>query len=82
MASKEECDRYAAMLAQRFEEFTNWAITNWPNKECPLLQSDFTQSRKELSDILGPKLSAGESTPRDAPPNDGQYRDVTPMPWP
>jgi hypothetical protein len=84
MATKEECDRYAAQLAQRFEEYTKWAIANWPNKEVPLLPSDFTDSRKELSDILGPKLCEGEEVrPAQAgDANQGQYRDVNPMPWP
>jgi hypothetical protein len=84
MASKEECDRYAAQLAQRFEEYTKWAIANWPNEEFPLLASDFAQSRQELSDILGPKLAAGETRRPDQDDNagDGQYRDVNPMPWP
>ncbi|HEY8607429.1 MAG TPA: hypothetical protein VIM12_10000 [Noviherbaspirillum sp.] len=84
MASKEECDHFAAQLAQRFEEYTKWALTNWPNKEFPLLPSDFDRSRQELSDILGPKLAAGETRRPDdgSSPEDGQYRDVTPMPWP
>lgn len=84
MASKEECDHYAAQLAQRFEEYTKWAIENWPNKEFPLLASDFGRSREELSDILGPKLAAGESRRPDQgdAPDEGQFRNVSPMPWP
>jgi hypothetical protein len=83
MASKAECDKYAAQLAQRFEEYTRWAMEHWPNKDFPLLASDFSQSRRELSEILGPKLSIGED-PSDPPGNSeaGQYRDVTPAPWP
>jgi hypothetical protein len=83
MASKEECDRYAVELAQRFENLTQWAISNWPNKEFPLLESDFSASRKELGEILGPKLSSGETSP-SSPLDDeaGQYRNVTPAPWP
>lgn len=83
MASKAECDKYAAQLAQRFEEYTRWAMEHWPNKDFPLLASDFDASRRELSEILGPKLSHGED-PSDPPGNSdaGQYRDVTPMPWP
>lgn len=83
MASKEECDRYAAKLAQQFEEYTRWAIENWPNKEFPLIASDFDRSRQELSEILGPKLAEGETRrPDDDSGGGGQYRDVTPMPWP
>lgn len=82
MASKAECDKYAAMLAQRFEEYTRWAISNWPNKNFPLMDSDFEASRRELSEILGPKLSEGEDMPSSGQSSRGQYRDVTPMPWP
>ena len=82
MASKAECDKYAAMLLQRFEEYTKWAIANWPNKDFPLMESDFEASHRELSEILGPKLSEGEDKPASEEPGRAQYRDVTPMPWP
>lgn len=85
MASKAECDKYAAELTQRFEELTKWAIVNWPRKEFPLLASDFTESRREIAGIIGPKLGDGdtESLPASAAnADDGQYRDVNPMPWP
>lgn len=84
MASKEESDRYAAELTQRFEELTNWAIANWPKKEFPLLQSDFSEARREISEIAGPKLGDGEGGPAGAGIAHGslQYRDVNPMPWP
>ena len=87
MASKEECDRYAAVLAQRYDDFVKWAIANWPKKDFPLLESDFEASRRELADILGPKLD--ESGDRSSVPpartqegDTGQYRDMNPMPWP
>lgn len=83
MATKAECDKYAAMLLQRFEEYTKWAIANWPNKNFPLMESDFEASYRELSEILGPKLSEGEEKPAASGESGrGQYRDVTPMPWP
>ena len=84
MASKEECDRYAAQVVQRYEEFTKWAIANWPRKDVPLIPSDFEQSRKELSEILGPQLGEGDATPPrpQGSPGGGPFRDVTPMPWP
>ena len=84
MASKEECDRYAAELNRRFEELTSWAITHWPDKNFPLLKSDFNQSRREIAGIIGPKLGdgdSGSSTPgndKDAAP----FIDMKPMPWP
>lgn len=84
MASKAECDKYATALAQRYEELTKWAITNWPKKDFPLLESDFDASRRELAEILGPKL--GDDTECSEAPtgtrDTGQYRDMNPMPWP
>jgi hypothetical protein len=84
MASKQECDQYAAELAERFEQFTRWAMENWPNKEFPLLRSDFTDSRKEIAEIAGPKLGEGDSdTPPSEKGNDGApFVDMNPMPWP
>lgn len=84
MASKEECDRYAAELTRRFEELTKWAIANWPRKDFPLLDSDFREARREIGEIVGPKLGEGETnnTAPGIPSNSGQFRDVNPMPWP
>lgn len=84
MASKEQCDRYAAELAERFEDFTKWAIANWPRKEFPLLPSDFNASHKEIGHILGPKLGdCKDAGPPSADNNDSeQYVDMNPMPWP
>lgn len=83
MATKEECDRYAIALAQRFEELTDWAVANWPRKDAPLVKTDFAQCRKELAYILGPKLGDGSGGPPNEPgTDDGQYREVSPMPWP
>jgi hypothetical protein len=83
MASKEECDRYADEVARRFEEFTSWAIANWPEKNFPLLSSDFTQSRREVGMILGSKLHEGHSgTSDDANKNDAQFVHMNPAPWP
>ena len=77
----DESSRYADELIRRFEEFTNWAINNWPQKNYPLLASDFAESRREISTILGRRLHEGESLP---PPEKGgpQYLDVNPSPWP
>jgi len=82
MVTKAECDKYAAELAQRFEEFTKWAIANWPNKSLPLLPSDFSQSRREIGQIIGPKLGEGEDSPMPSGKDSPQYIDITPMPWP
>lgn len=83
MASKEECDRFAAELTERFEAFTKWAMENWPNKAYPLLPSDFDGSRREISEIAGPKLGDCDT---DAPPrprdDSPPFVDMNPMPWP
>lgn len=80
MATKEECDRYANELAKRFEELTGWAIANWPDKQQPLMPSDFTESRKEISRIIGPRLGDGAKDP--PPSKDAPFIPVSPMPWP
>ena len=83
MASKQECDRYADEVARRFEEFTRWAIANWPEKQFPLLSSDFSESRKEIGMILGHKLHEGQSDDSSGTqPESRQYLDVNPAPWP
>jgi hypothetical protein len=84
MANKEECDRFANEMAHRFEEFTNWAIENWPNKNTPLLSSDFSESRKEIGQILGPRLSEGRTDLPESPSEDSstQYVQTNPAPWP
>ncbi|HZW21494.1 hypothetical protein [Noviherbaspirillum sp.] len=87
MASKEECDQYAAELTRRFDELVQWAMTNWPKPETPLLSSDFGEGRREIGQIVGPKLGdadGNDTLPRPAfgDDDDGQYRNVTPMPWP
>jgi hypothetical protein len=86
MASKEECDQYAVELTRRFDALVTWALSNWPKQEFPLLSSDFSESRREISQIVGPKLGDGdESGPERQPAfggEDRQFRDVNPMPWP
>jgi hypothetical protein len=84
MPSKQEYDTYAAELTRRFEELTHWAIEHWPEKSFPLLPSDFSAGRREIGEIVGPKLSDGHSSrpSSDDNANDGQYRDMNPMPWP
>lgn len=81
MASKEELDRYAAELVQRFDELTRWAMSNWPRPEFPLMQSDFTEARKEISRIVGPKLGDPDAPPSQEP-SKRQYIDMNPAPWP
>jgi hypothetical protein len=82
MASKEECDRYAEELAHRFDDLTRWAIANWPDKNLPLLTSDFAESRRELSTILGSKLQEIQGETRPNVDGSAQYIDMNPAPWP
>ncbi len=84
MASKEQCDRFATEMAHRFEEFTTWAVEHWPNKDTPLLSSDFAESRKEIGHILGSRLNEGRSDLTEPSGNDdgGQFVQMTPAPWP
>lgn len=82
MATKEQSDAFATEALNRFEEFTNWALQNWPNKHFPLMVSDFSESRRELSLILGEKLDNGQTRddlPQDPAPD---FVDTNPMPWP
>lgn len=81
MATKKECDQYAAELNQRFEALVQWAIQNWPNTNYPLLMSDFAASRREIGTILGPKLGDGdpESSNSQLP---SRSVNIAPMPWP
>lgn len=76
-------EKYASELVRRFEEFTSWAIANWPEKNYPLMASDFAESRREISQILGRKLHEGESAPAPTPLQDNApYIDTNPTPWP
>jgi hypothetical protein len=84
MADKEQCDKFADEMARRFEDFTQWAIDNWPNKDFPLLQSDFSESRKEIGHILGARLSESQEAPPPSPAaeNSPRYINMNPAPWP
>lgn len=82
MANKVASDQFAAELTRRFEEMTQWAIGHWPYPNFPLMESDFAESRREISGILGAKLDAGNQGPPPGPDDSGQYIDMNPMPWP
>jgi hypothetical protein len=84
MTNKETCDHFAVEMAIRFEDFTKWAMENWPNGNYPLLQSDFSESRKEVGRILGVKLNEGQTNrpASDDAGESGQYVNMNPAPWP
>jgi len=76
-------DEYASELLRRFEDLTHWAIAHWPEKNYPLMQSDFANARREISVILGRRLQEGvSSTPRPSGPDDAEYIELNPTPWP
>lgn len=78
-----QAEAYASELVRRFDEFTHWAIANWPEKNYPLMPSDFAESRREISVILGRKLHEGETSPPSTPAQEGApYIEVHPTPWP
>jgi hypothetical protein len=84
MASKDKCDEFAMEMARRFEDFVKWTMENWPNKDIPLLQSDFNALRKEIRFILGEKLNEAQaSAPSSGAARDSvQYVNMNPAPWP
>lgn len=84
MASKEQCDQFAAELNQRYEAFVRWATEHWPNQESPLLDSDFAAARRELSLLCGARLGGGDRTADTSASDDSsaQFVPVSPMPWP
>jgi len=83
MANQEQSDQFATEMAKRFEEFIQWATENWPNRDLPLLASDFEASRREIQHILGTKLSQVQSSEAGPPASESvQYVNMNPAPWP
>ncbi len=82
MTDKDAAEKFAAGLTQRFEELTRWAISEWPYPNFPLMESDFAESRREISAILGARLDAGNQGPPSKGDDSDQYIDMNPMPWP
>lgn len=85
MASKDECDQYAAELTRRFDEMVQWALMNWPTPAYPLLSSDFSEARREIAHIIGSKLGEGEAADNAIPgeaPDAPPFVNMNPMPWP
>lgn len=88
MSTKDDYDRFAAEMVRRFEDFVSWSKENWPDRQAPLLDSDFIAARKEIGEMVGPRLGDGQRPANGeinaaSPVDDGaQYVQVTPMPWP
>ena len=84
MTTKEQCDQFANEMARRFEDLVKWATENWPDQDMPLLSSDFSESRKEIGQILGPRVGEGRTDLPELPGGDDSapYVQTTPAPWP
>lgn len=77
-------DLYAEELQSRFAEYKRWAMANWPVKEQALTESAFVAAQRELELITGAMLHPGRQSgavPADGP-QQAQFEDVTPAPWP
>jgi hypothetical protein len=85
-------DEYATEVMRRYQEFRLWAMQNWPVATQPLDDAAFYATERELKLLLGARLHPqdGAESKRPGPPpdqagsgdGDGEFRDVTPMPWP
>ncbi|MDF3035302.1 MAG: hypothetical protein K0S28_576 [Paucimonas sp.] len=85
MNDAQRYEAYAAELSQRFESLMEWAMQNWPNPSFPLMESDFTASKREIASILGPKLGDAADAPSPSygsAPHEPQFNNVNPAPWP
>ena len=81
--------RYKEEAMNKYDAFMAWMIDHWPQRGDPLSTSDFSAGKRELDLLLGAKLHAhieGRGELIDARKghgdDDGQYRPVTPAPWP
>ena len=84
MATKIECDQFAAEFNRRFEALIEWAGQQWPEKNQPLSPEEFVASRREIALLLGARLHAQPPADSGPAPSDGgeQYVNVAPAPWP
>jgi hypothetical protein len=84
MATKQECETFAAEFQQRFEALIDWANQHWPDKNQPLRPEDFSASRREVGLLLGARLQTQPPTDAGPAPAEGgeQYVNVAPAPWP
>ncbi|MES2832727.1 MAG: hypothetical protein V4695_12120 [Pseudomonadota bacterium] len=86
----ERVDRFATEALERYEAFTSWMISQWPQHSDPLTNADFSAGRREMDLLLGAKLHASGEHGQPAAnvsatggENDAnQYLPVTPAPWP
>jgi hypothetical protein len=92
MSTNSHANDFATEVAQRYDEFIAWTISQWPSLDDPLSPADFALGRKELSLLLDSRLSTSVSVsstnaptkqlPPDHADNSNQFLPVTPAPWP
>jgi len=84
-----QVNAFATEAVHRYDAFIAWMIDHWPQQSDPLTLADFTAGKREMGLLLGAKLHADtDATAQSNYPathaevDDGQYRPVTPAPWP
>jgi hypothetical protein len=84
MSGKPENTRIAAEMEKRLDEFTMWAIANWPDRNAPLTTADFDPVRRKIASLRGQGTDIEERNAAIPEPADSgpQYVNVTPSPWP
>ncbi|CAN5199183.1 hypothetical protein BH11PSE11_BH11PSE11_25990 [soil metagenome] len=81
MADDTEIRQFKLELESKFNDFAQWAIDHWPDKNRPLSSTDFAHCRLALADII---QGANPPDNRNLDPAQGgeQYVNVAPAPWP
>lgn len=84
MSIEQQREDYARELKRRFADYKQWAITHWPVGEQPLNDAAFVASERELELLTGSRLHPGhqDGAPPAGGPQQAQFEDVTPAPWP
>lgn len=84
MATNDEYAQFGIEMKRHFEEFTAWAIANWPDKSAPLSNADFDIVRKKIASLADHNIDIAEHVAATPDPSESgpQYINVTPNPWP
>lgn len=84
MSTKDKHTQFGIEMKKRFEEFTTWAISNWPDKDAPLSSTNFDAGRKEVAALADKDFDIGKRNAAMPEPSENgpQYVNVTPAPWP
>lgn len=81
MTNPAAVEKFTGEFERRFQELSQWAIENWPDKNRPLSEADLADMHKEFSKV---KAKASLARQRVPEPWEGgpQYVNQTPTPWP